>query len=262
MDRRLVSQPLKQLLDDVGQAVFALNTAVVGLDAVESGHEKPKSLNVSWAPRDRRTAARKSRKFILESVLVRVTGAMYEYALALSKLPAFRDVSNLQNNGRAKMVSAIAKKSLPEDKYLIAGVVLLMHWRNRIVHRRSTAKLDPDDREALLGCDKIIAGRYRGLDIHALLRHFEEQRPTLKDASSLISMSINLARKIDSTIQHDLEKEELDAWLHHYQLIVPIERIKAATPPEKQQASIRRLIRTRAPKLLDAYLDHYPVAPP
>jgi hypothetical protein len=66
------SQPLSMLLADVGDAVASLNTVVVGLDAVEMGHEKPDSLDISWGPDNRRAAARKARKFVVEAVLVRV----------------------------------------------------------------------------------------------------------------------------------------------------------------------------------------------
>ncbi|WP_192357588.1 hypothetical protein [Mesorhizobium mediterraneum] len=68
-------QPLKDLLVSVGEAVANLNTAVVGLDAVEQGYEKPETLNISWNPNDRIAAARKSRRFLVEAVLVRVAEA-------------------------------------------------------------------------------------------------------------------------------------------------------------------------------------------
>ena len=59
------SQPLSALLADVGEAVANLNTAVVGLDAVEKGHERPENLDISWSPGDRQAASRKARKFLV-----------------------------------------------------------------------------------------------------------------------------------------------------------------------------------------------------
>ena len=90
-----------------------------------------------------------------------------------------------------------------------------------------------------------------------LLEDFDNQRPTLKDVSSLIAMSINFARKIDHAMQGNLNKDELDAWLNHYGLVPMLEKVKAETPPEKRKASVCRLIRSEAPLLLDAYLSHY-----
>ena len=59
----------------------------------------------------------------------------------------------------------------------------------------------------------------------------------------MISMTINLARKIDLTLQQDLTKAELDAWLDHYQLIPMLERVKAETSPNKYRASVCRLLK-------------------
>jgi hypothetical protein len=55
---------------DVGEAVANLNTVAVGLDAVEKGHKKSETLNISWDPGDRIAAARKARKFVLASAKI------------------------------------------------------------------------------------------------------------------------------------------------------------------------------------------------
>ena len=257
------SQPLRELLRDIGQAVFVLNTAVVGLDAVENGHEKPETLNISWTPKDPTTAARKSRKFILESVLVRVSEAINQYVSALSRLPRFADVrENWGDSSSSEKVSAIAVEVLDRNDYLIPAVLLVVHWRNRVVHRHSSAKFKHQEKRVLLECGDIIAERYRGLDICELLKHFDDRRPTLKDISSLVAMRINLARKIDGTMPRNLDKAELDVWLGHYQLTPMVQRIKLETSPEKQQASVCRLLKSQAPNLLNAYLDHYRAGPP
>ena len=109
---------------------------------------------------------------------------------------------------------------LDKDDYLVPAVVLLVHWRNHIVHASSNAKLKHHKRQVLLKNRTIIRDRYGGLDISELLVHDEAQRSTLKDASSLIAMTINLARKIDRAMQQDLTKEELDAWLDHYRMLL------------------------------------------
>lgn len=86
------SQPLSALLVEIGEAVANLNTAVVGLDAVEKGHDKPESLDISWSPADRQAASRKARKFIVEAVLVRVFEALRQHTVVISRLPRFREV--------------------------------------------------------------------------------------------------------------------------------------------------------------------------
>ena len=145
---------------------------------------------------------------------------------------------------------------LDKDDYLVPAVVLLVHWRNRIVHPSSNANLRHHERQALLNNKAIICDRYKGLDISELLKHFEYQWPTLKDASSLIAMTINLARKMDRAMPQNLSKEELDAWLDHYQIWPMLKKVKAETAPGKYRESVCRLFRSQAPYLLDAYCDH------
>ncbi len=253
-----ISQPLQLLLRDIGSAVFALNTAVVGLDAVENGYQKPVSLNISWTPHDRKIAARKSRKFLLESVLVRVSTTIYEYVSVLSKLTRFAIVREKWHKDTtiSERISTIAAEVLDKDDYLIPGVVLLVHWRNRVVHPNSTAKLKPHEKQILLKNEDIISDRYKGLRTSELLQHFGDQRPKLKDISSLISMTINLARKVDRNMQLNLNKADLDAWLEHYQLIPMLKKIEMETSPDKYRASVCRLLKSRAPRLLDAYLQY------
>lgn len=258
-DRVSASQPLRTLLDDIGGVVFALNTVVVGLDAVEKGHQKPETLNVSWNPGCPKTAARKSRRFLLESTLVRVSEVVYQFVVALSKVSRFSDVRDEWEKCRSvsKRISTIASTVLDDDDYLIPGVVLLVHWRNRVVHPNSNARLNPQQRQLLIEHKNVISTRYRGLDIELTLEHFNSGKPTLKDVSSLVAMTINLARKIDYAMQKNLSKDDLDAWLDHYQLVPMLKKIKAETSPMKYGDSACRLIRSRAPNLLDAYLQYY-----
>lgn len=159
------SEALHVLLRDIGESVFALNTAVVGLDAVEKGHKKPETLDISWQPRDRKIAARTSRKFIVESVMIHASEAIHQFTLALSKLSRF-EPARAQWKGNAstsEKISTICAAVLDRDDYLVPAVVLLVHWRNRIVHASSNAKLKHHERQVLLKNRAIICDRYKGL---------------------------------------------------------------------------------------------------
>lgn len=251
------SHPLHLLLREIGDAAAHLNTIVVGLDAVEKGHSKPDTLDISWNPDDRKAAARQSRKFVVEAVFVRVSEAMLEYVLALAQLPRLRNASSSWNGDtkNARKVSDILTAALGDD-YRIAAIVLLVHWRNRIVHKNSNAKLNSEQKAALQTNEDAIAKDYKGLSVDCLLCHFEEKRPTLKDISSLIAMCINVARKIDKTIYNNLSKDDLESWLEYYGLQPRIERIKQQTKAEKQEASVHRLFLSEAPNLYEAYRKH------
>jgi hypothetical protein len=252
------SQPLAALLAEVGEAVACLNTAVVGLDAVEKGHEKPDGLDVSWSPDDRRAASRKARKFLVEAVLVRVFESLYEHLDSFARLPRFVTIVDKWNSktSKAEKIKDIYQAIIREN-YLVVAAVLVAHWRNRIVHTTSKAKLTVSEKKLLRDSDLDIEIKYKGLSVDCLLCHFEERRPTLKDVSSLIAMIINLAREIDARVSSDLDKNDLDAWLSHLGLDRDIERITAETKPEKLTASIRRMFASKAPILLSGYDKYY-----
>jgi hypothetical protein len=93
--------------------------------------------------------------------------------------------------------------------------------------------------------------------VDRLLCHFEEKRPTLKDISSLIAMSINLARQIDEALYKDLSKADLEAWMIHYGLPDALKKVKAETAPEKLGEAIGRTFKALAPQLLAPYLAHF-----
>lgn len=258
------SQALHSLLQEIGPAVFYMNTSVVGLHAVEEGYPKPDTLDVSWAPRNQKCAARETRKFILESVMVRASETINQFIAAVSVLPSFEDVRKKWDSytSVAERLTSVATAALDKDDYLIPAAVLLVHWRNRVVHPSSNAKLAARQKRILLNNMDIISQEYRDLNVIRLLSHFDEQRPTLKDISCLIAMTINLARKIDRTIQSNLSKPELEAWLDHYELRPMLKKIEAETSPEKYKASVCRHFKSRAPYLLESYLLHYdPDAP-
>lgn len=254
------SHALSLFLMDVGDAVFILNTLVVGLDAVEKGHQKPETLDISWKPADLIAAARKSRKFALEAVIVRVSEALSEFTNAISKLPRCNDIRSRWDGDTSDAIKVddIARPFMGDD-YLISGAALLVHWRNRVVHRSSNAKLTPGQKRALQANDAEIAEKYKGLSIDRLLCHFEEKRPTLKDVSSLIAMCINLTRRIDQEIQMNLSETDLNAWLEYYGLTPIIRRVTSETSPDKREASIRRVFQSHAPLLLAPYLHYHSI---
>lgn len=247
-------QPLRDFLATVGEAVTNVNTAVVGLDAVENGYQKPGGLNISWNPVDRVAAARKSRKFVLEAALVRVAEALHEFVRMTAKMPRFDQVGSKWNDktSGAEKLSDIAREALGQDTYTAAGAALLLHWRNRVVHSNSNACLTPQQLRLLRKSSTEIETKFARLSVDRLIKDFEAGHPTLKDISSLISMSIRTAKAINRSV-NQLTNEDLDLFLVSYDLNAKIAKIEAETTPEKRQASILRMIESIAPGLADAY---------
>jgi len=238
--------------------VFCLNTTVVGLAAVEGGYKKPDTLDVSWTPRDNVIAARKARKFVVESVLVRVSEALNQYVSAISKLSQFASVRSRWAAGEdtvsfAEKVSELAKTVLKGEEYLIPAAVLLVHWRNRVVHKQSRAGLGKRQRELLITNAGEISSKYKGLDIVRTLGDFENGRPTLKEISSLIAMTINLVRRMDGSVNKQITKEDLLGWLEVFHIEKELAKVRAETAPEKLEAAISRVFASRAPQLFEPY---------
>lgn len=247
-------QPLRDFLSAVGEAVANLNTAVVGLDAVENNHQKPPSLNISWNPRDRVFAARKARRFVLESVLVRLAEALSEFVGATAQLPAFAHIHRewTDKTSRAQKLIDVAGSKLGKENYLVLGATLVVHWRNRVVHPRSRASLTSAQRKALQRASGEIDEKFGGLSITRLLEDFDKGTPTLKEISSLIAMSIRMARALDKTLS-TLSSEDLECLLRYYGLDVRISELEAKTTPGKRPESILRMLQAEAPGLAEAY---------
>lgn len=248
------AQPLRDFLATVGEAVTNVNTAIIGLDAVEQGYQKPSSLNISWNPADRVAAARKSRKFVLEAALVRVAEALLEFIRVTAKMPRFGVVRSTwdENTSGAEKLSDIATAALGRETYNIAGAALLLHWRNRVVHSNSKASLAPRHLQLLRKASNEIEAEFSRLSVERLLKDFEAGQPTLKDISSLISMSIRMARAVDRAVGQ-LTSEDLNLFLDLYGLNARIAKIEAETTPEKRQASVLRMIQSITPGLTGAY---------
>jgi hypothetical protein len=245
---------LETLLNDIGSASFLLNTIVVGLDAVEHDYPKPDGVNVSWEPKDRIAAARMARKFAVESFIVRAAEVLKAYTLAISAFPRFDAIRSKwhQKTGIAEKLDDVATDVLGKDEYLVAGGMLLLFWRNKIVHKGDLG-LSAPKKNLLRKYEADIAAAYGDLSVDRLLCHAAEGRPTLKDVSSLIAMSINLARRLDEKIYTCLTKEDVIAWIKHYGLAPTLTKVVSETSPDRLQVSIERLFRTHASGLYGDY---------
>lgn len=248
------TQPLRDFLGAVGESVANLNAIVVGLDAVENGHQKPDTLNISWQPHDRLAAARKARRFIVEAVLIRCETAFNEFIFVVAKLPRLSIVRSRWDGdtSREEKAVSVCQELCASENYRIAGMALLFHWRNRIVHPRSKAALSANLKKLLIDAEIEIETVYSGLSVSRLMQDFDQGRPTLKDVSSLIAMTIKLAREVDDHLC-DLNEEDLGILLRHYGLDLRIQKIMSETRPSKVQDSIIRLLQADAPGLVQVY---------
>ena len=252
------SDALRVLRKDIGGASFLLNTIVVGLDAVEKGHQKPDEINVMWAPKDRIVAARKARKFTVEAFIVRAAETLKSYQNTVSKLPQFKPVTDnwSYKTRAADKLADICKTTIGTKNYLTAAGKLLITWRNKISHNQALTVNKLDENVLRDNAEEILQ-RYSLLDIDRLLVHMKEGRPTLKDVSSLISMAINLAIEIDRNVYNSLTKEDVFSLAEQYGIIANIKAIRLETTELKIVGSVKRAFNSRAPNLYSPFLRFY-----
>jgi len=66
-----------------------------------------------------------------------------------------------------------------------------------------------------------------------------------------------MTRAVDAKLAAALGKDDLDAWIVHFQLSDLIKKVSLETKPEKRNASLRRIFRSKAPMMLEAYEKYY-----
>jgi hypothetical protein len=193
------SDGLKQFLDRVGDAVHSVNTICVGLSGVAAGViVKPPDMTITWSSRDPTTASARARAFALRGALVFVQEALLDYlnfvALCSNHSP---DLSAaLKVEGDAKRVTALSRFISDAEPYWEPLVVLLIHWRNKVVHN-SRATLTAAQLKVLTCSADDIRGKHAGIDVARTITNFSSGKITLKDFTTLISVTIRFVRHVD-----------------------------------------------------------------
>jgi hypothetical protein len=198
------SEGLKQFLKSVGDSVFYLNTICVGLDGVADGTvTKSNDLTITWDPRDSKSSALQARAHAIKSALVFVEEALLDYIKFLSKCENQTDAikSIGKTDGAAEKVAELSKsKSLSGmPKYWAPIVVLLVRWRNKVVHG-STAKYSQQYRSTLIQNAEEIEKKHAAISIVETLEHFDNSAITLKDFSTMMAITIRYVRWVDSKL--------------------------------------------------------------
>lgn len=198
------SEGLKQFLKSVGDSVFLLNTICVGLDGVADGTvTKSNDLTITWEPRDPKSSALQARAHAIKSALVFVEEALSDYMKFLSNCETQADgIKNISKiDGEAEKVAKLSKEKLligmPE--YWEPIVVLLVRWRNKVVHG-STTKYSQHYRTTLLNNPEEIKNKHAAISIADTLTHFDYGAITLKDFSTMMAVTIRYVRWVDNKL--------------------------------------------------------------
>ena len=251
---------LKPFLNGVGRVVHHLNTIAVGLAGVEAGQcLKPDGMDISWDPKDLTTSSRSARRFALDSALVFVAEELCAYVQVIRGLPS--TIGILDSSGdldRASRFSDLAAALKVEEPDLIVGPLLLIHWRNRLIHKGSKASLTKKQKRVFLEASELLVDRYKNFCPQMALKQFEGRRATLKDVSSLTAMTINAVKAIDERVPEPGNREELLAWLDQFGLRAELDRVMRI-PAANPQRAVENFFSTYCPSLKASY-NRYGVA--
>lgn len=248
----------KPFIHDVGKVVHHLNTIAVGLSGVESGIcKKPPGLDISWDPSDVRASSRGARSFALKSTIVFVAEELSTYTNKIIGSPNIGEVELPKKADKSQRFECLCKHIGISDLHLVYGPLLLIHWRNIVIHKNSNASLSSNQKQSFKTTKDILMSQYKNLSVDKLLEHFHKKQPTLKDVSSLTAMTINCVKEIENKISEPLSKEDVGNWLKHLKLYDGYARIiRVAKNKPDPNKTICNYFTTNCPELKAAYLKY------
>jgi hypothetical protein len=250
------SEGLKEFLSTVGDAVHSVNTICVGLTSVRSGKAvKPDDLTIGWSTSDPKNSASKARSFALKGSLVFVEEALLKYLdflkLCTNENEPLRRA--LTTEGAADRVAAVTKHLSIERPYWGPMVVLLVRWRNKVVHN-SSGKLTSNQKKVLLDNRVALKKNHADIDIEKTLEHFGENKITLKDFTTLIAITIRYVRALDSSLEPIIDTMYgFGERLKMKGLVSDYNKIFSHTSKSRREAKLNGFLRTHFPDTLDSF---------
>ncbi|MGY3726873.1 MULTISPECIES: hypothetical protein [Cobetia] len=260
------SEGLKQFLATVGDAVHSVNTICVGLTSVRSGTiEKPEDLTISWSSSDPATSASKARLFALRASLVFVEEALLKY-LGFLKSCIFADDKlrkALSTEKAADKVIEVSKHLPNAEPYWCPMVVLLVRWRNRVVHS-SNVGLTVNQKKLLIDNAQLLKDRHAGIDIDKTINNFGSGQITLKDFTTLIAITVRYVRHIDEELKPNIYTVDgFFNWLEQRDLIGAYNSVINANGEATRRRKLKAFINTEfsdiSDELIERLFKHGPV---
>lgn len=196
------SAELSKFLEGVGNAIHSINTIAVALALLpkDGEVEVPQELNISWKPSNIQNSKIMSRRFAEKSAYVYAAENLFVYIDNISKNPfwIYEDINFGSDTKKAERVNNFLSEIPGINKSQAILCELLCHWRNRIVHfATSKARLSSNNRQYLESKKEQIYDKYHHFNVEMALDNFKNGKITLKDTSTLITISIVCARKVD-----------------------------------------------------------------
>lgn len=252
----------KRLISEIGESVHSMNTIAVGLSKLNADNcDIPNGLEISWKPVDLETSKIKSRNYAERAAIIYSVESFFVYLETISENPFWNhteiNFKKEHNKTKADKVYEFLNQipSVSDEMKILAE--LACHWRNIIVHSGSSnAKLDNGKIGRIRKLRDNIYVNYYHFDINIGLENYDKKKITLKDSSTLITILIKAARKIDEFFfnEFSFEKSVLtikESFMNNEILL----RIKKQQESKKKYRQIKTLIGMSYPFLNKDQID-------
>lgn len=200
---------------ELGQVNHYLITILIGLEGIRSGIvDKEANFNVSWNPKSKIDSADRSSYFVRKATLTWAITVMDAYLSELSRSPISLEDTDFHCACSARSVYNKLNALQIYIGYKIDEYISLVHlgiqWRNNLVHDSVNNKFDDQFRDYLDQNRSNVNTNFCGLDVSALLDHFETNNsPSLKEVTSIIRSINSCVSIIDKTL---VEKTIVDKY--------------------------------------------------
>lgn len=252
------SEGLKQFLDVVGDAVHSVNTICVGLSAVRAGMvKKPDDLTIGWSSSNPETSAMKARVFALRASLVFVEEALLKYLSFLKDCSTEDEKLQkaLSTEGAADRVVEVSRFLPGAELYWWPMVVLLVRWRNRVVHNAKVG-LTVRQKTILLDHEQVLKQRHAGIDIKQTLENFDSSQITLKDFTTLIAIAVRYVRALDEQLEPKLHTMQgFISRLEQRGLVVVFNNVMKANGESTRRRKLRSFLDTEFSNIPDGLIE-------
>lgn len=234
----------KRLIREIGESVHSMNTIAVGLSKLNADNcDIPNGLEISWKPVDIETSKIKSRNYAERAAIIYSVESFFVYLETISQNPFWNhpeiNFKKEQNKTKADKVYEFLNQipTVRDEMKILAE--LACHWRNKIVHSSSSnAKLDNGKIGRIRQLRDHVYENYHHFDINLALENYDNKKITLKDSSTLITILIKAARKIDEFFfaEFSLEKSvmTIKESLKDNEILLGIKKQQESTKKSRQ----------------------------
>lgn len=279
------SRAFKKFKKKMGQTNHFLITIMVGLDAVAAGAQKRDDFHVSWSPKDINNSVDRSKLYAKKASLSWAVDCVDMYFTECNRVPRlFKCGESSQIDGTGHSVynklGVIIDNHSEMTPDLYSYVDLLICWRNNMVHFDAHNSLKPEsenyfqqwiDREADeeqthqlcldasasafddckgdISKDHFIKTRYH-LNFTQMIGRFNDGKaPSLKELTTLISMTIHFIEKLDAILVSEIDQYAyLEMVLYNYLKEEKFQHVsifsRRNSTPQSRQRSIKSLLIT------------------